>query len=169
MRITSEAEVQDAELVLYRDRTAALLNKYFRMSVERGHLPSVMGREFFRSHVTSYGTHTFEDAVIFVRDVERCLERISKQHQVMISRLFFQQYTNDETAVLMGCGVSTFERWRREAVNALAKVLLERKLLEKMTITDYESVELDCEDGDQPPPKKPVKSVLDIQAVAVLA
>jgi hypothetical protein len=62
------------DLWLYRERTVALLKRYLRLSVEVGRLPSLLGREFFRARVTSYRMASFEDAVIFVHDVEHCLE-----------------------------------------------------------------------------------------------
>src|SRR5438876_933901 len=62
----------ESELWIYRDRTTAMLRRYFRLSVELGRLPSLLGREFFRARVTSYRMHSFEDAVIFVHDVENC-------------------------------------------------------------------------------------------------
>jgi Sigma-70, region 4 len=160
---------QDPEVVLYRDRAIALLLKYFRMSVELGHLPSLLGREFFRSHVTSYGTHTFEDAVIFVHDVERCIEAIDARSQVIITRLFFQQYSIDEAARLMHCAVSTIERHRAEALNALTAVLLARKLLDRMPITGLEPDGQLPDEQAQAVPKKPVRGVSQIHAVAVLA
>ena len=67
---TVSARVRD--LSAYHDRTIALLRRYFRMSLEIGRMPSVLGREVFRARVTSYRVQTFEDAVIFVHDVERC-------------------------------------------------------------------------------------------------
>jgi len=62
---------RNPDLWLYRKRTEAILRKFFRMSVEVGRLPSILGSEFFRTHVTSYSVSSFEDAVIFVHDVER--------------------------------------------------------------------------------------------------
>ena len=59
------------DLWIYQRRTKAILRKFFRMSVEVGRLPSILGSEFFRTHVTSYSVSSFEDAVIFVHDVER--------------------------------------------------------------------------------------------------
>jgi hypothetical protein len=169
MRLAEEGadKAQDPELALYRDRTVGLLRKYLRMSVELGHLPSLLGREFFRTHVTNYGTNTFEDVVIFVHDVERCLEKMHRRHQTVIARLFFQQYTNEETAAMMGCPLSTFERWRTEALNTLSGIFLERKMLERLAIPSYEPLEE--EEQEILPPKKPVKGVRDIQAVAVFA
>ena len=45
---------ENPDLWLYRDRTVALLRRYSRLSIEAGRLPSLLGREFFRTHVTSY-------------------------------------------------------------------------------------------------------------------
>jgi hypothetical protein len=46
-----------------------LLRQYLRLSEEVGRWPSLLGREFFRTRVTSYHAGRFEDAVIFVPDV----------------------------------------------------------------------------------------------------
>ena len=62
---------RNPDLCLYRQRTVAILRRFFRMSVEVGKLPSILGQEFFRSKVTSYSVSSFEDVVIFVHDVER--------------------------------------------------------------------------------------------------
>ena len=62
---------RNAEMWLYRERTVALLRRYLRISIEVGRLPSLLGRELFRSKVTSYRMTSFEDGVIFVHDVER--------------------------------------------------------------------------------------------------
>ena len=73
----------EMELGLYRRRTVALLRRYFRASVEVGRLPSLLGREFFRSRVTSYTMRNFEDVVIFVTDMEqgdRETERTGKEN-----------------------------------------------------------------------------------------
>jgi predicted DNA-binding protein (UPF0251 family) len=178
MRLAEELmtaeERLDPELALYRGRTVGLLKKYYRMSMELGHLPSVMGREFFRTHVTSYGTYTFEDAVIFVHDVDRCLEKVHKRHQVVVTRLFFQQYTNNEAADLMGCPRTTFVRWRTDALNAVTAIFMERGLLKRMPEAIYEAMveakeEVQEEVGDRLPPKKRVQGVKSIQAVAVSA
>jgi hypothetical protein len=67
---------RNPDLWLYRERTLALLRRYLRISIEVGRLPSLLGRELFRSKVTSYRMTNFEDAVIFVYDVERALDQV---------------------------------------------------------------------------------------------
>jgi hypothetical protein len=48
----------EMDLWPYRRRTVALLRRYARASVEVGRLPSLLGREFFRTRVTSYTMRT---------------------------------------------------------------------------------------------------------------
>jgi hypothetical protein len=61
----------NSDMWLYRERTVALLRRYLRISIEVGRLPSIHGRELFRSKVTSYRMSSFEDGVIFVHNVEQ--------------------------------------------------------------------------------------------------
>ena len=121
--------VAAAELHLYRDRTRAILRRYFRMSIELGRLPSLVGREFFRSRVTSCRMHTFEDAIIFVHDTESCLERLDPLSQQLIARVVFQDYTLEETAALLGCGRRTVVRRYPRALDRLSELFLEAELL----------------------------------------
>src|SRR5947208_834324 len=72
----SREQVFEPDTWLYRERTVALLRRFLRISLEVGRLPSLLGRELFRSKVTSYRMSSFEDGVIFVHDVERALEQI---------------------------------------------------------------------------------------------
>jgi len=97
-----KSQTNGATMVAYRGRTMALLRRYFRMSLDIGRLPSLLGREFFRARVTSYRVHSFEDVVILVHDVERCLEKLDEFAREMVARVVFQDYSWDETAVLMG-------------------------------------------------------------------
>ena len=59
---------------IYRARVVTMLRRYLQYSIETGRLPSLLGREFFRAKVTSYTVVTFEDRVIFVHDMEKCME-----------------------------------------------------------------------------------------------
>jgi hypothetical protein len=166
----------DPELALYRRRTIAMLNKYLRMSGEIGQLPKLIGREFFRAHITYYGTYTFEDTVIFVYDMERCLDVLPKRHQQLIVTLYFKQYSMPEAAELFGSSLGIIPRWRDEAIDALSAILLERKLLRRISRFEARkhkpvagSEALSPAEASELPPKKPVRSVDVIHAVAVLA
>ena len=117
------------DLWLYRDRTVALLKRYMRLSVEVGRLPSLLGREFFRTRVTSYHVATFEDTVIFVHDVERMLGRLDPLSQKLIAKIVLQEYTQDEAARLLGCWRRTVGRRFPEALDRLSEMFLEGGLL----------------------------------------
>ena len=117
------------ELCLYRDVTRSMLRRYMQMSVELGRLPSLIGREFFRSRVTSYRVHSFEDVVIFVHDMERCLSKLEVGQQKVIARVVLQDYPYDEAAPLLGCTRKTVRRRTDEALDELTAILLEVGLL----------------------------------------
>jgi DNA-directed RNA polymerase specialized sigma24 family protein len=106
-----------------------LLKRYLRYSVQVGRLPSLLGREFFRTRVTSYHAGTFEDAVIFVHDVERALERLNEFERKLIARIVLQEYTHAEAAHLMGCWRRTVGRRFPEALDRLSDIFLKVGLL----------------------------------------
>ncbi len=117
------------DLALYRGATLGLLRRYFQLSVEIGRLPSLLGRECFRSRLTSYRTQSFEDAVIFVHDLERCLERLDEFSQQLLIRVVFQEYSREEAAALLGCTRKTVFSCLAEALDRLSTQLLRRGLL----------------------------------------
>ena len=117
------------ELHMYRSHTLGLLRRYFRMSLEAGRLPALLGREIFRARVQSSHRVTFEDLVIFVTDVEHSLARLTERQQQVIARVALQEYTFDEAAALLGWPRRTMARQYFHALDRLSAVLLERGLL----------------------------------------
>lgn len=128
----SEIWGADRDLWMYRDRTVALLRRYARLSVEVGRLPSLLGREFFRSKVTSYHVSTFEDTVIFVHDVERSLEELGWFQKKVIAMLVLEEFTQEEAAQLLQCSPRTVGRYIYEALDALSEVFLRGSILKPM-------------------------------------
>src|SRR4051812_37898381 len=92
---------REAELSLYRRYTLELLRRYMRLSMELGRLPSIIGREFFRARVSHYKVSSFEDKVILVHDVDRCLALLEQFDQQLIARIALQEYSFDEAAVVL--------------------------------------------------------------------
>ena len=119
----------DPDLWLYRHRTLALLYRYFKLSIEAGRLPSLLGQEFFRTQVTSYSLSSFEDLVIFVHDIERCISRLDRFSQELIARIAFQGFSQEEVARLMGCNRRTVGRRFPEALDHLSEIFLEVGIL----------------------------------------
>ena len=103
-----------------------MLRRYLRLSMETGRVPSLMGREMFRGHVTSYRVHGFDDVVIFVHDVERCLTKLTEQQRTLIERIALQEYTQGEAAQLMGMSLRTVVRRYAEAVDLLTSTFWKR-------------------------------------------
>lgn len=130
--IDAAADSPGRDLWVYRDRTLALLHRYFRMSIEVGRLPSILGREFFRAKVSHYRAQTFEDAVVFVLDVERCLERLDEVSRRLIAYIVFQEYTQEETARLLHCTRRSVLRRYPEALDRLTQIFQESGVLEKL-------------------------------------
>ncbi len=128
----SEAWGADRDLWMYRDRTAALLRRYGRLSVEVGRLPSLLGREFFRSKVTSYHVATFEDTVIFVHDVEQSLDQLGWFQKKVIAMLILEEFTQEEAAQLLQCSPRTVGRYIYEALDMLSEVFLRGSILKPM-------------------------------------
>jgi predicted DNA-binding protein (UPF0251 family) len=120
----------DSGLAFYRKYTEALLRRYVKMAMESGRTPSLLGREMFRGNVTHYRVRSFDDVVIFVYDVERCLEKLDQDDQNAIERIAMQEYTHGEAAELLGIPVRTLIRRYERALDALTKTFLERRILE---------------------------------------
>lgn len=149
------------EMCLYRERTTAMLRRYCQLSMELGRVPSMLGREFFRSRVTSCRMHNFEDVVIFVYDMERCLARLDEFSRQVLARIVLQEYSQSETARLLRCGLRTVERRLPEALDQLSSILLELDLLDEVDERAYgERVPLGTR---RLPPKKPVGRILACQ------
>lgn len=119
----------DPGLWVYRQRTAALLQRYFRLSLEIGRLPSVLGREFFRARFNRQRRVSFEDAVIFVHDLEHCLEQLDGFSQQVLVWVVLQGYSQEETSRLLGCARRTVSRHIPEALDRLSQVLLHEGML----------------------------------------
>jgi len=126
-------------LWFYRSRTVALLRRYMRFSLETGRLPSVVGREFFRAKVTSYTATTFEDRVIFVRDVEMSLNRLEYWDQQLIARVILQEHNQGQAAHMLHCSRSTVQRRLSEVLDLLSEDFLRVGLLVALPSTDEAS------------------------------
>ncbi len=120
------------ELAFYRKYTEAMLRRYMTMSMESGRVPSLLGKEMFRGRVTNYRVQSFEDVVIFVHDVGKCLRKLSTFQQLLVERIALQQYTQGEAAALLGLSLRTVVRRYGRALDELTSIFLENGLLEPM-------------------------------------
>lgn len=129
----SEHEADEAEppvsVAFYRKHTESILRRYLYASMQVGRAPSILADPVGRGWASSRPIRTFEDAVIFVLDVERCLDRLDTLDRQMLSRVVLQEYTQAETATLLGMSVRTISYKFPRALDRLTEHLLETGLL----------------------------------------
>jgi hypothetical protein len=119
-----------SSLVFYRRYTELLLRRYMQMSLRMGRVPSALGNCVFRGRVSSREVQSFEDAVIFVYDVERCMRILSPEQMELVARVALQEYTQDEAGELTGQSLRSVVRKYGEALDMLTAIFLEKELLE---------------------------------------
>jgi DNA-directed RNA polymerase specialized sigma24 family protein len=70
--------------------------------------------------------------VIFLHDIDRCLEKLDTDQQQLIARMSLQQYTVGETAELLGLSPRTVIRRYGLALDRLTRVFLHARMLEPL-------------------------------------
>jgi hypothetical protein len=123
---------QDApEISLYRKYTKNILQRYFRCSIELGRLPAPLGKGlgFLRAKASAYKVSSFEDTMVFVCDVEKCLKQLSEFEQAVIHRMVLQDFSEHETADLLRCARSTVADRYRDALDELSTTFLHKGIL----------------------------------------
>lgn len=128
------AKLIEPQWAFYRKHTEGMLRRYMRFSLETGRVPSLLGKEMFRGLVTSYKMESFDDLVIFVHDMDRCMKRVSPLQRLLLARIAIQEYTPEETAQMLRASRRTVVRRYEEALDRLTGVLLEVRLLEPLKI-----------------------------------
>lgn len=123
---------RERERRIYRGRTVGMLRRYLRYSIEAGRLPSLLGAEFFRAKVTAYTVVTFEDRVIFVHDMETCLDRLDDFSRQLIARHVLQEHDLEATGRLLGCTERTVRTHIPIVLDVFSEILLEVRLLERI-------------------------------------
>ncbi len=118
-----------ASLAFYRKHTESILRRYLYASMQVGRAPSILSEPVARGWASSRPIRTFEDAVIFVLDVERCLNRLVPLDRQILSRVVLQEYTQAETAALLGMSTRTISYKFPQALDRLTEQLLAAGLL----------------------------------------
>ena len=123
---TSETVITYA---FYRKHTENLLRRYLYASMQVGRSPSLLSESVGRGWASSRRVRTFEDAVIFCLDIERCLAKLTLIDRQLISRIVLQEYTQSEAASLTGICVRTVCTKFPQALDRLTELLVEAELL----------------------------------------
>ena len=119
------------ETAFYRKYTEAMLQRYSVMKLQKGRVPSLLGRELFRGKVTNYKVHGFDDVVIFVHDVEQCMRLLHADQQKLVYRIAVQEYTFGETAAMLRWSLRSTRRRYNEAIDELTAIFQKRGLMDK--------------------------------------
>jgi Sigma-70, region 4 len=116
-------------LAFYRRHAEKMLRRYLYASMQVGRAPSILGEPIGRGWVSSRPVKTFEDAVIFVLDIENCLNQLGSLDRQLLCRIVIQEYTQAETSTLLGMSVRTVSYRLPLALDRLTEKLLATGLL----------------------------------------
>jgi hypothetical protein len=131
-----------AAICLYRKRTINLLQRYAKLSMETGRLPSVLSGMEFQAKISSYPLRTFEDAVIFVFDVEGCLAELGGTAYQVVARVIFREEQPEKVRRELQFGSATIYRLLAESLDQLTEKFLERGILARSEISSKS-----CQEG----------------------
>ena len=123
------AQAPGASVAFYRKHTEKMLRRYLYASMLVGRAPAILGEPIGRGWVSSRKVKTFEDAVIFVLDIENCLKKLGQVDQAILSRVVLQEYTQEETAAMLGVSVRAISYKYKQALDSLTEMLLHAGLL----------------------------------------
>jgi Sigma-70, region 4 len=118
------------ELAFYRKYTEGTLRRFMYRSMEIGKVPSLLGNFSFRGKSSNRRGYTFEDSVIFVYDIERCLKMLDPIEREVVGRIALQEYTLAETASMMRTSVRSTVRLYERTLDRLTHIFLRRELME---------------------------------------
>lgn len=130
LKAKEQARQTNPSLAFYRKYTEAMLRRYVRLSMSAGRCPSLLGRELFRGKVTNYRVEGFDDMVIFVRDVEKCMDALDRGQQLLVERVAMQEHTFEEAAALLSLPLRSIQRWYGDALDELTEAFLAKRLLD---------------------------------------
>ncbi len=128
-RTAPSAQAPPISLAFYRKHTESTLRRYLYASLQVGRTPSILGDPVGRGWVSSRTVRTFEDALIFVLDMERCLARLDSSDRLILSRVILQDYTHSEVAGMLGVATRTVGYKLAQALDRLTERLVESDLL----------------------------------------
>lgn len=112
--------------------TVGLLHRFFRTSLLVGRMPSVIGREVFRSRTSHLPARAFEDSVLFVCDVERCLRQLEPLQRKLIALCVLEDRSEWEAARRLHCSQSDVSRRLGRALDLLHETFCRVGLLKRV-------------------------------------
>lgn len=124
-----------------RARTMALLHRFFRTALQLGRMPSLLGREIFRTRVRALPPRAFEDSVVFVCDVERCLRALDPLAQRLVAFCVLEDHSEWEAARRFQRSQSDVSRRLGETLDLLHETFCRLGLLRRLEDPRVEGIE----------------------------
>lgn len=116
-------------LAFYRRHTEKTLRRYLYASILVGRAPTILKEPLSRGWASSRPVKTFEDAVIFLLDIERCLDQLNSLDKQVLCKVVVQDYTQAEAASLLGMSLRSMSERYPQAIDRLTRILLDADLL----------------------------------------
>lgn len=116
-------------LAFYRKHTEKMLRRYLYASMLVGRAPCILNEPLARGFVSSRPVSSFEDAVIFVLDVESCLKKLGPADRLILAKVVLQEYTLEEVALMFGIGRRALVIRLGQALDRLTETMLKARLL----------------------------------------
>lgn len=122
-------EPEEIELYFLRAHAHGLLRRYLYASMQPCRVGSTLRDPVGRGWVSSRPIMCFEDAAIFVHDMEKCIKALPSLDRDILNRVVIQEYTQTEAAVLLGMAARTMSYKFAAAMDRLTAKLIEAELL----------------------------------------
>jgi DNA-directed RNA polymerase specialized sigma24 family protein len=116
------------ELIALRPYTHTLLRRYVYARYQAARVFSCLNSRL-DGRASSRPIRTFEDALVFVIDMDRCLAALPSLDREILRRTLMQNYTQDEMATLLGMSPRTVSYKFSLALDRLTQRCIESQLL----------------------------------------
>ena len=110
----------------------ALLHRFLRTSLSLGRMPSLFGREIFRAQAQSRRPSAFEDAVLFVCDIEKCLSELEPMKQRLIAYCVLENRSEWEASRQFHASQGFISRHLAHALDFLHLTFCQRGILQPL-------------------------------------
>jgi hypothetical protein len=97
--------------------------------MELGRTPSGLGRIVLRGQVSSYRLRTFEDGLIFILDVEKCIRQLDRVSRKLVTHVALEDYSLMQAVDLTGQSGRSVARIYGDAMDRLTGLFLRFGLL----------------------------------------
>jgi hypothetical protein len=115
-----------------RARTMALLHRFLRTALSIGRMPSLVGREIFRTRVHAHPPSAFEDSVLFVCDIEKCIAQLNPLEQRLIAYCILENRSEWEASRQFHASQGFISRHLGHALDFLYLTFCQRGILKPL-------------------------------------